>query len=84
MGFRYRKTWWGLTSLFIWEQSAFPRALPFALFALVEAVLLHVVLDQYNAFSKMRDKWSHPYPFQAFVAIVGFITVFRCVEQAER
>jgi hypothetical protein len=76
---RYRKIWWGLTSLLIWDQSAFPRCLPFSLVALVESALLHRLLDESEILNDIRDDWKHPYPFQAFVAIVAFLMVFRYV-----
>lgn len=41
--------------------------------------VLHTLLGESQLFKNIRDKWDHPYPFQAFAAIIGFFTVFRCV-----
>lgn len=81
---RYRKTWWGLTSLLIWDNSAFGRCLPFTLLALVESALLHLYFSEWDMVEEVREGWLHPYPFQAFAAIVGFFTVFRCDLKALR
>jgi hypothetical protein len=75
---RYRKIWWGFGSLFIWDQSAIPRCLPFSLVAFVECAMLHILFDASDWLDEFRDDWRHPYPFQAFVAVVGFFMVFRC------
>lgn len=70
---RYDKRFWGVCTLSRWYGSAFPRALPFSLVAAAAAGLL-----QHFWAERAADIWKHPYPFQTFAFIVGFMIVFRC------
>jgi len=69
---RYSKRFWGALTLTRWYGSAFPRALPFSLVAAAAAGLL-----QHFWAERAADIWKHPYPFQTFAFIVGFMIVFR-------
>ena len=53
--------------------SAFPRALPFSLFA----GLLAGIIQAFGS-KEFRQLWLHPYPYQSFAFIAGFMIVFRC------
>ena len=63
----------GLLTLLRWYGSAFPRALPFSTFSALLAGLL-----QAFASAELRRLWLHPYPYQSFAFIAGFMIVFRC------
>jgi predicted membrane chloride channel (bestrophin family) len=69
----YSKKAWGLYTLFSWYGSAFPRALPFALVASAIAVFVSVFWKEH-----FRVLWLHPYPFQIFGLVAGFMILFRC------
>lgn len=71
---RYSKEFWSVSSLFTWYGSAVPRALPFALCAALVAGLCAGF-----ASDRLAGLWGHPYPYQMFAFIVGFLVVFRCV-----
>lgn len=70
---RYSKDLWGLLTVTRLYGSAFPRALPFSLFSGVLAGLI-----QSFANKDFRELWLHPYPYQSFAFIAGFMIVFRC------
>ena len=53
--------------------SAVPRAAPFAALSAGLAALLHF----YPGAEYFEALWRHPYPYQLFAFIVGFILVFR-------
>jgi hypothetical protein len=72
----YTKAWWGFTSLWRWQYSIIPRTFPFAFTAIAVTVVLHTLEDDTQ--EKIREAWRHPYPFQAFAFVVGFVIVFRC------
>jgi hypothetical protein len=69
---RYNKQYWGLLTLTRWYGSAFLRALPFSL----SSALLAALLRGFWAAS-LEAEWRHPYPYQAFAFIAGFMVVFR-------
>lgn len=71
---RYSKKYWGLHVLFRWYGSAFPRALPFSL----ASAAIAGVLASFFPTSTTWDLFKHPYPFQTFAFIAGFMVVFRC------
>lgn len=71
---RYSKKYWGLHVLFRMYGSAFPRALPFSLASAALAGFLAFFFPT----STTWDLFSHPYPFQTFAFIAGFMVVFRC------
>lgn len=52
--------------------SAFPRALPFSLLSALLAGLLRAYASE-----AVDSQLRHPYPYQAFAFIVGFMIVFR-------
>ena len=70
---RYSKQYWGVLTLARWYGSAFPRALPFSLLSAAIAGCLQAFYAE-----ALRAEWTHPYPFQAFAFIAGFMIVFRC------
>jgi hypothetical protein len=70
---RYSKSYWGLCTLTRWYGSAFPRALPFSLSSGLLAGLLQGFWGD-----TLRGQWVHPYPYQSFAFIAGFMIVFRC------
>lgn len=70
---RYNKSWWSFRLYFRLYGSAFPRALPFSLSAATIAGILRGFFPDF-----MDRQFLHPYPFQAFAYICGFIVVFRC------
>lgn len=68
----YSKSWYGLGLLFRILGSAIPRALPFATYgALLAWCLKHFAGDY------IESQWKHPFPYQAYAFIVGFLIVFR-------
>jgi hypothetical protein len=69
---RYSKQYWGLLTLTRWYGSAFPRALPFSIPAATLAALLRVFYTKH-----LEGAWIHPYPFQTFAFVAGFMLVFR-------
>eukprot|EP01023_Acetabularia_acetabulum_P024927 TRINITY_DN2394_c0_g1_i2.p1 TRINITY_DN2394_c0_g1~~TRINITY_DN2394_c0_g1_i2.p1 ORF type:complete len:530 (+),score=43.52 TRINITY_DN2394_c0_g1_i2:220-1809(+) len=74
----YSKRLWGLQLLFRLYGSAFPRAVPFALLSMLITLLLKVFMDPTHASNQyINTLWEHPYPFQTFAFIVGFVIVFR-------
>lgn len=70
----YSKTSWGLHLLLRVYGSAFPRSLPFSAISTGICAALYVAKKE-----QVYDDWRHPYPYQAFAFIVGFIVVFRYV-----
>lgn len=54
--------------------SAFPRALPFSL----ASAALAGFLASFFPTSTTWDLFKHPYPFQTFAFVAGFMVVFRC------
>ena len=71
---RYDKGWWGLKTFGKMYGSAFPKALPFSLTASIFAGLL-----SYFFAKELDEAFIHPYPFQTFAFVAGFMVVFRCV-----
>jgi hypothetical protein len=71
---RYSKEYWGILTLFAWYGSAFPRALPFSLLASAVAGLIYELMPD-----GLENIWRHPYLYQTFAFVVGFMIVFRCV-----
>eukprot|EP00892_Ulva_mutabilis_P004192 jgi/Ulvmu1/2144/UM129_0003.1 len=70
---RYSKKYWGLHVLFRMYGSAFPRALPFSLSSAAIAGLLAAFFPT----STTWELFKHPYPFQTFAFVAGFMIVFR-------
>eukprot|EP01023_Acetabularia_acetabulum_P020213 TRINITY_DN20429_c0_g2_i1.p1 TRINITY_DN20429_c0_g2~~TRINITY_DN20429_c0_g2_i1.p1 ORF type:complete len:458 (+),score=86.68 TRINITY_DN20429_c0_g2_i1:226-1599(+) len=83
----YHKRFWGLQLLTRLYGSAFPRALPFALLSTAITLLLKLLADPIDDGHKnhrfegddqwLLELWNHPYPYQAFAFVVGFIIIFR-------
>ena len=71
---RYSKKYWGLHVLFRMYGSAFPRALPFS----IASAALAGALAGFFPTSTSWDLFKHPYPFQTFAFVAGFMIVFRC------
>lgn len=70
----YDKSFWGVALLLRLYGSAFPRSLPAGLLSIVFTTLLIVFVKE----DQLRTWWVHPFPYQVFSSIVGFILVFRC------
>ena len=68
----YSKTTWGLHLLIRVYGSAFPRSLLFSCVSAAITVALYV-----SKRPQILSDWRHPYPYQIFAVIVGFIVVFR-------
>ncbi|KAK9864551.1 hypothetical protein WJX84_008203 [Apatococcus fuscideae] len=68
----YSKVGWSLHLPFRIYGSALPRATPFA--ALSAGLTALLFIFRHDQFS---NAWRHPYPYQIFGFIVGFIIVFR-------
>eukprot|EP00210_Caulerpa_lentillifera_P008077 g7712.t1 len=76
----YDKRHWGLPLLFRIYGSAFPRCLPFAILSGTITLVLELTVGKAANFedeSEARSWWRHPYPFQTYAFIVGFMLVFR-------
>jgi hypothetical protein len=59
--------------------SALPRACVVGVLAGVLAgVLQATVADE------IREKWRHPYPYQAFAFVLGFMLIIRCAGRTMR
>ena len=69
----YNKSFWGFGVLTRMYGSAFPRALPFSIFSCIFAGLLSAWYAK-----QLDEEFIHPYPFQTFAFIAGFMVVFRC------
>ena len=68
----YNKIAWGLPLLFRMYGSAFPRSFPPA------AISAGITVAFYLAFRPADEAWwRHPYPYQVFAYVVGFIVIFR-------
>lgn len=68
----YDKSFWGFGVLVRMYGSAFPRALPFSLLSCIIAGVL-----SYFYATELDEEFVHPYPFQTFAFIAGFMVVFR-------
>jgi hypothetical protein len=75
----YSKKFSGLLVLFRFYGSALPRALPTAAVSAALAAALQLTVAD-----STREKWHHPYPYQAFAFITGFMLVFRCARPRGR
>lgn len=71
---RYDKGWWGLKTFTKMYGSAFPKALPFSVCSAFLAGVLAYFFGQ-----ELDDAFIHPYPFQTFAFVAGFMVVFRYV-----
>lgn len=69
----YDKSFWGFGVLTRMYGSAFPRALPFSVCSCMLAGLL-----SYFWAKELDNEFIHPYPFQTFAFMAGFMVVFRC------
>lgn len=69
----YDKGWWGFKVLGRMYGSAIPRALPISLLSALAAGLLSKFLQEH-----LEAQFTHPYMYQPFAVIVGFVVSFRC------
>lgn len=69
----YQKKWLGVFMLTTLDGSPALRALFPALFSCALAVVLNVL----NIVSANREIMEHPYPYQVFCFVLGFLLVFR-------
>ena len=72
----YRKAWYGLGLLTRMHGSAAPRALVPALLSTALTLLLELGYPMLGH-NELRSLFEHPYPYQIFASILGFILVFR-------
>lgn len=70
----YSKRYWGLPLVFRAFGSPFPRTIPFAIVSVSISVVLQVV-DSWK--QTMVDAFGHPYPFQVYAFVIGFLVVLR-------
>lgn len=68
----YNKIGWGLPLLFRMYGSSFPRSFPPAAVSAGITALFYLTIQQND-----QNWWRHPYPYQVFAYIVGFIVIFR-------
>ena len=68
----YNKIAWGLPLICRMYGSAIPRSLPPAAISAGITAVFYVTID-----AKDYEWWRHPYPFQIFSFVVGFVVVFR-------
>ena len=70
----YPKRYWGLPLAFRWFGSPFPRTIPFAALSVAITTLLQLA-DDWKA--TIVDAFGHPYPFQVYAFVIGFLVVLR-------
>ena len=70
----YAKRYWGLPLAFRWFGSPFPRTIPFAALSVAITTLLQLA-DDWKA--TIVDAFGHPYPFQVYAFVIGFLVVLR-------
>ena len=70
----YDKGWWGDKVMGRMYGSAIPRALPVSFLAAAIAAVLSSLIQQ-----RVVDLFIHPYLYQPFAVIVGFMVSFRYV-----
>jgi predicted membrane chloride channel (bestrophin family) len=70
----YSKRFWGLPLIFRVFGSPFPRTIPFA----VVSVAISVVLQSVDSLKRdIVQAFGHPYPFQVYAFVIGFLVVLR-------
>lgn len=69
----YDKGWWGDKVLGRMYGSAIPRALPISLLSAIAAALLSGLIQK-----RLEAEFIHPYMYQPFAVVVGFMVSFRC------
>ena len=70
----YPKRYWGLPLAFRWFGSPFPRTIPFAVLSVGITTLLQLADDWKRT---IVDAFGHPYPFQVYAFVIGFLVVLR-------
>ena len=70
----YPKRYWGLPLAFRWFGSPFPRTIPFAVLSVGLTTLLQLADDWKRT---IVDAFGHPYPFQVYAFVIGFLVVLR-------
>jgi predicted membrane chloride channel (bestrophin family) len=70
----YPKRYWGLPLLFRAFGSPFPRTIPFAILSVALTVALQLAKEWKLV---MMQAFGHPYPFQVYAFVIGFLAVFR-------
>lgn len=74
---RYRKTWCGLFLIFRVTGTSWPHGVPPGLLATAISIVL-ALWEKLDAEIRDRDGFiSHPYAFQLFAYLLGFLMVFR-------
>lgn len=70
----YEKRLWGLGLLFRAQGSPFPRVLPFAVLSVGITLVIHL---SDGCKSAVEAAFGHPYPFQVYAFVIGFLVVLR-------
>jgi predicted membrane chloride channel (bestrophin family) len=70
----YAKGYWGLPLFLRLHGSPFPRTLPFAIVSVSITIWLH--LWEFGRES-IVESFAHPYPFQVYGFVIGFLVVMR-------
>ena len=70
----YAKGYWGLPLFLKLHGSPFPRTLPFAVVSVAITIWLHL-WD--SGREEIVRSFAHPYPFQMYGFVIGFLVVLR-------
>lgn len=70
----YAKKYWGLPLIFRVHGSPFPRTIPFAVLSVSITTALQASEDLKSDIVKA---FGHPYPFQVYAFVIGFLVVLR-------
>ena len=70
----YAKRHWGLPLILLVHGSPFPRTIPFAVLSVCITIALQASEDLKSDIAKA---FGHPYPFQVYAFVIGFLVVLR-------
>ena len=70
----YPKRYWGLPLAFRWFGSPFPRTIPFVALSVGLTTALQLAGEWKRT---IVDAFGHPYPFQVYAFVIGFLVVLR-------
>lgn len=73
----YSKAWGGVPILFQFRGTAWPYAILPALMSTALGLILGLIADFNDLVEEKEEFMVHPYPFQLYAFIVGFLIVFR-------
>merc|ERR1719181_2074275 len=72
-----QRSYGGMSLIFQMVGSVYPRVAPFALFSACMTLLLKGV-EHFTGFTWFRYVFDHPYVYQIYTFVLGFVLVFRC------